>query len=30
MKNKKKDFYKFLDMCENDDDVQKVYHNLND
>ena len=26
----KKDFYKFLDMCENDDDVQKVYHNLND
>ena len=26
----KKDLYKFLDMCENDDDVQKVYHNLND
>ena len=26
--NEKKDLEKFLDMCENDNDVQKVYHNL--
>ena len=25
---KKNDLEKFLEICENDDDVQKVYHNI--
>ena len=28
--DEKNDLEKFLDMCENDDDVQKVYHNFKD
>ena len=26
--NQKNDLEKFLEICENDDDVQKVYHNI--